>query len=100
MNLWEYLERAGLVIALSLAGGLAGAVRRKECSFLAFLGSCVVALFSGMVTFMLLEDLNGLSETVKAGIAGVSAYSGGSFLDAMRDRLASIAEIIIGGAKK
>ncbi len=100
MNFWEWIERFWLVIALSCAGGLARAVNQREKGICAYLGACVVAVFAGTVTFMLINDLSGLTDWQKQGIASLSAYSGGALLDAMRDRFAGLADIIIGGANR
>lgn len=95
---WEWLERTWLVILLSILGGMARAAKCGDHSLCGWASSCLVALFSGVVTHMLLSDFTGMSETVRVACASVSAYSGGVMLDAMRDRLVSLVDVIVGGA--
>ncbi|WP_027369154.1 phage holin family protein [Desulfocurvibacter africanus] len=97
---WEWLERTWLVILLSILGGMARAAKCGERSIWSWACSCLVALFSGVVTHMLLSDFGGMSETVRVACASVSAYSGGVMLDAMQERLVSLADVIVGSAKR
>jgi len=97
---WEWLEKTWLVILMSILGGMARAAKCGERSIWSWACSCLVALFSGVVTHMLLQDLDGLSETVRVACASVSAYSGGVMLDAMQERLVSLADVIVGGARR
>lgn len=90
MSAIEWLERMWLVIALSIFGGLARSARCNERSIRGWLCSAIVALFSGVVTHMLIQDLSYISETVRIGISSVSAYSGGVILDALQARFVPV----------
>lgn len=88
-----------LVICLSFMAGLARAAKCGERSLWGWGCSSLVALFAGVVTHMLINDLTGISETVKIACASISAYSGGSALDAMQTRLGTLAELVLGTEK-
>jgi len=86
----EWIERMWLVIALSLFGGLAHSAKSREVSLRGWICSAIVALFSGVVTHMLMQDLTSISETVRVAISSVSAYSGGVILDALQARFVPV----------
>ncbi len=86
----DWLQRMWLVIALSVFGGLARAARCNEHSIRGWACSAIVALFSGVVTHMLMQDMTAISETVRVGISSVSAYSGGVILDALQARFVPV----------
>ncbi|EPR43139.1 hypothetical protein dsx2_2499 [Desulfovibrio sp. X2] len=96
----EWVGSMWLTIMLSVLGGMARAAKCRERSMWVWACSCLVALFSGVVTHMLLQDLTGIPETVKVACASVSAYSGGSILDAMQGRIADLCAVIFGGARR
>ena len=100
MTIIECVERFWLVVCLSILGGIAGGVSRKERKFIAFVGGCFVAAFAGLVTFMLLDEISTFSEQTKTAIASIFAYSGGKGLDLITDRLASVFDAIAGKAGK
>lgn len=95
----DWLSGMWLVICLSFMAGLARAARCGERSLWGWGCSSIVALFAGVVTHMLINDLTGVSETVKIGCASISAYSGGTALDALQARLGTLADVALGITK-
>lgn len=96
----EWISSMWLVLALSLLGGMARAAKCGERSLWSWFCSMLVALFSGVVTHMLLADLAALPETAKVACASVSAYSGGVILDALQARIAEMAGALLGSRAK
>jgi len=95
----EWFSSMWLVIALSVMAGFARAAKCGERSLWGWACSTIVALFAGVVTHMLIKDLTGLSETVKVACASISAYSGGTALDALQARFCTLADVVLGAAK-
>lgn len=85
-----------LVLALSVAGGMARAAKCGEKSLWGWFCSIVVALFAGVVTNLMLVDLTSLPETARVACASVSAYSGGAVLDALQGRIAEVIGALLG----
>ena len=71
-------------------GGMARAAKCGERTFGGWFCSALVALFSGVVTHMLMQDITSISDTVRVACASVSAYSGGVLLDAVQARIADV----------
>lgn len=94
---FNWLQRMWLVICLSLLGGMARAAKCGERTFGGWFCSALVALFSGVVTHMLMQDITSISDTVRVACASVSAYSGGVLLDAVQAR---IADVVLTGINK
>jgi len=95
----EWLGSMWLVIGLSIMAGLARAAKCGDRSLWGWGCSTLVALFAGIVTHMLIKDLNGISETVKVACSSISAYSGGTALDALQSRLCTLADVVLGTAR-
>lgn len=95
----DWFSSMWLVICLSIMAGLARAAKCGERSLWGWACSTIVALFAGLVTHMLIRDVSGISETVKVACSSISAYSGGTALDAMQDRLCTLADVVLGTAK-
>ncbi len=93
----DWLDRMWLVLALSLLGGFAYAAKQQEVTFWAWFCATVVAVFSGLVTHMLLADVSWMTETLRTALSSVSAYSGGRFLDGVLGRMAHLTGEIFGG---
>lgn len=96
----EWLASTWLVLALSVAGGMARAAKCGERSLWAWFCSVLVALFAGVVTNLILVDLTSLPETARVACASVSAYSGGAVLDALQTRIADVLAALLGARRE
>ena len=95
----DFLDSVGLVVLLSLFGGVALAAKNRERSLWGLLCCCVVAVFTGLVTAFLMDELARLmpvSDNLKNICVSLAAFSGGSILERWIDRLADIAGAVFG----
>lgn len=95
----DWVSSMWLVIAMCILAGLARAAKCGDRSLWGWICSTIVALFAGVVTHMLLQDVTGISETVRVACASLSAYSGGTALDALQARLCTLVDVVLGAAK-
>lgn len=96
-NLSELFAGAGVPLLLSLAASVVRFLKFGWRSWRHFAASLVTSIFVGQVVFWGL-DYFGLQPSVKAAIISLSAYMGGSLLDAVVFRVRrEIREIGSGG---
>ena len=85
-NIRNFLESVTVQLLLSLFGGAARAVRFGVRSWRQFAAALVVSGFAGVIVHLLIQD-SSLADSIKAGLVGLSGYSGGMILDALASRL-------------
>lgn len=99
----EWLDRMSLVLFLSLFGGVALAAKNKETTFRGVFCCCLVALFTGMVTADLMNEVAQympVSENLKNASVSLAAFSGGTVLENWIGRMSRLVEAVFGKTPK
>ena len=98
-QLKEWLDSISLVLFLSFCGGVALAAKKQERSLFGWVCICTVAVFSGMMAALVMDELKQLmpvSENLKYISVSLAAFSGGRVLEAWTERLMEIGRGIFG----
>lgn len=88
-NLRDWLDLLAAALGpalLAFLGGLARHFFHNGKSLRAFVASCIMSIFSGVLTFWLL-DMVDISTPVMAACVSLAGYSGGSIIESIMDRL-------------